>query len=263
MAFLILSLLASGSIWAQEQSLIPVPVYLDSRYLGEIDVMAGPADEVSLVPGELIALIADRIVERVVVDAERLFSGEGRVSPAELAPLGLRATFDWDELALIVEIPPLIRRPERISLAGTRSVPVGTAIAPADISVIANLDLWSRYTYESQLFELAFTPELAASIYTVVLEAEGGVRLGTEPLFLNYARVSRDLPILGYRAQAGDLTWRATELSGVSRITGISLFREESMGDASGGVDEVLERVFLPERSALEVYLNESRLQRR
>ncbi len=261
--FLILSLLVAGSSYAQELSIIPVPVYLDSRYLGEIDVMAGPADEVSFVPGKLVALVAERVIERVVTDASRLFPGDRRVSPAELAPLGLSATFDWDELALIVEIPPLIRRPERISLSGTRAAPVGTAVAPADISVIANLDLWSRYTYESRLFDLAFTPEIAASIYTVVLEAEGGFRLGDEPLFLNYARVSRDLPFLGYRAQAGDLTWRATELAGVSRVTGISLFREDSMGDAGGGVDEVLERVFLPERSALEIYLNDSRLQRR
>ncbi|MFW6292383.1 MAG: molecular chaperone, partial [Spirochaetota bacterium] len=214
-AILVLWLLVSGQICAQERSLIPVPVYLDSRYLGEIDVAAGPADEVTLVPGELIGLVADRVVERVVIDATRLFPGDRRVAPAELAPLGFSATFDWDELALIVEIPPPIRRPERISLTGSPPVPVGTAIAPADLSVIANLDLWSRYSYESRLFELAFTPELAASIYSVVLEAEGGLRLGAEPLFFNYARVSRDLPILGYRAQAGDLTWRATELSGV------------------------------------------------
>lgn len=256
---LLFAFAAAASV-AQEQPQpqpIPVPVYLDGRYLGEVDAVLA-AEAVLLAPSQVVALVSDILTDRVLDDARSLFPSERPVAPGAFAPLGMNVSFDWDELLVRLEVPPLIRRPQRISLAGRRSEPRGTRIPTADFSLITNLDLWTRYAWEARLFEIAATPEVAANIHGAVLEVQGGFRTGESPFFLDHARATYDLVDLGYRVQVGDLTWRATELAGVQRVTGLSLFREGSLGGPTGMTELVLESIYLPTSSRLSIAVNES-----
>ncbi|MFW5742169.1 MAG: hypothetical protein ACOC2D_02755, partial [Spirochaetota bacterium] len=78
-------------------------------------------------------------------------------------------------------------------------------------------------------------------------------------VFLDHARATWDLPEHGYRVQGGDLTWRSSELFRVSRLTGLSLFREDSLGDAPRLPDEILTSIYLAERSTVRLTVNGSK----
>ncbi|MFW5685709.1 MAG: hypothetical protein ACOC0O_03555, partial [Spirochaetota bacterium] len=257
--------------WSQDvldSTLIPVPLFLrmdDGRgeYLGEVEALISEDGDVSIVPNDLLSLVAEDLRIEVLDRAAELFD-DGDVAPlGDLDAIGITVAFDWDELSLLAVIPPNARRPERISLVGRRPVPIGTPVAPEVFSLIANLDLWTRLAYETALFEYAVTPEIAVNIYTVALEAHGGVQSGDEPLFLDYARATWDIPTIGYRLQGGDLTWRTTDLVGVRSVLGVSFFRARSLGRALDPPERVLADIFLPMRSDVDIFLNESRLARR
>jgi outer membrane usher protein len=249
---------------AQESAdLLPVPLHYEGSYLGDVEIAISGDSDVLVPSDTVLELLRDYLSERVLADWSDLVREGQRVAPEAFDPLGIHIRFDWDDLALIATIPPLSRRPVLLAVSGTRTVPAGIGVEPADVSLIANLDLWSRFTYESLLLEAAFSPEVAASIYGLVLEVQGGVRTGEVPLFLDYARASWDFPAIGYRIQAGDLVWFDTDLVGVSQLTGVSFFREGSLDTPDARIDRVLDRFFLPEDASVAVYVNESRVQRR
>ncbi|MFW5689193.1 MAG: hypothetical protein ACOC1U_06410, partial [Spirochaetota bacterium] len=248
----------------------------DSVYLGEADVVLEDDESVSVIPSQLIALIEDALLPRVVNDARAVFSSDRPVAPEAFATLGITVRFDWESLALDLSIPPLILRPQRIAFSSVARERTGRVVEPAPFSLIANLDLWSRYSWETAGFEASATPELAANLSGVALEAQGGVRTGGDPFFLDHVRLTYDIPELGYRAEAGDLTWRTTELAGVTGVTGLSLFREESVPARGFPEDEpngertmpeaapdVLHSFYLAEGSEVRVTLNENELYRR
>lgn len=237
---------------------VPIPVYLDGAYVGEIDALLDAGDQVRVSSSAVVSYVEDLLLDRVLEDARTLFGDDRLVEPEAFAPLGITVAFDWDELLLRIRVPPLVRRPRRISLARETPTPGGTPVAPADISVISNLDLWARYEYEQRQFAYAATPELAANVYGAAVEVQGGIRSAAPIGFLDHARVTWDLPEVGYRVQGGDLTWRASELFGVTRLTGLSLFREDSLGDASGLPDDVLTSIYLADGATVRVTVNES-----
>lgn len=271
----LLTLLVPFSVGAQQADeparanaapAVPVPVYVDGEYAGEIDARLEGDDEVRVSSAAVLAFVDDILVDRAKEDARALFGDDRLVEPEAFAALGVSVSFDWDELLLRIRVPPLVRRPRRISLANTAPKPTGTPVAPADISIISNFDLWARYGYEQRLFEYAVTPELAANVHGVTAEIQGGLRSAgptgrsAGPTgFLDHARATWDLPDEGYRVQGGDLTWRSSELFGVSRLTGLSLFREGSLGDAPRLTDEILTSVYLPERSTVRLTVNGSK----
>ena len=271
LVLVIASTLSANSAQAQEPGVtgepsaggppsVPVPVYLDDEYLGEIDAIMGDDDTVRVPPAALVSMIEDRITERVQADAKTLFPSDTPVALDTFGQLGITVLFDWDDLLIRIGIPPLARRPERISFVGRAREPTGTPVATEDLSFIANLDLWSRYGYEINQLDAAATTELVANLSGVVTEAEGGARTGDEPLFLNHLRASWDIPELGYRVQAGDLTWQSSELANVSRVTGFSLFPAPGLGADDHAAEEVLHSLFLLAESTLTVTLNESQL---
>lgn len=242
--------------------LLPVPLYLDGRFAGEVDLEI-TGDEIRLYPDALLALIDDRLAPRVPLDAERLFLSDRPVAPEAFDALGLEVRFDWDELALRATIPPILRRAEIVPLSGARAVPEGRRVEPARFSLITNLDLFTRYTWEERRFELAATPELAINAAGVVLELEAAIRTGTAPFDLTTGRLTWDLPSLGYRVEAGDLTWQAMELVNVGALTGLSISREPALAEPRERRGPDLPALFLPRPSDVSIYLNEARLQRR
>lgn len=242
--------------------LLPVPLYLDRRFVGEVELVISEGD-VRLDPEALLALIAEEIAPRVLSDAERLFTPGRPVAPEAFDALGLGVRFDWDELALRATIPPILRRAEVIPLSGSRALPDGRSIQPARFSLIANADLFTRYTYEEQRFELAVAPEIAMNVSGVVLEVAAALRTGAAPFDLTTARLTWDLPSLGYRVEAGDLTWQSMELVNAGSLTGLSISREPAFAEPRAPAGPELPALFLPRPSDVSVYLNESRLQRR
>ncbi len=242
---------------------LPAPLLLDDEYVADASVTIVNDTDVVLNPLEIIELLSSVLNDRLLRDADGLFREGELTQPDALDPLGIQIRFDWDELALIATVPPLARRPERISLRGRPPVPQGTPVSPAPFSIIANLDLWSRYTYESALFEIALTPDLAASIYGAVVEVRSGIRTGDAPFFVDHARASWDFASIGYRIQGGDLVYRGSQLQNATRLTGVGFFQEDSIALPGNAVSDVIERFYLAEDASVSVFVNESRVHRR
>lgn len=257
---------AASAQTGAEPAIIPVPLYAGTRYLGEIPVQFTADDTPLIRPSNVIELLRDQVSDDYLAAATALFPSPDWKTLSELSQLGVRIALDWDTLSLTASIPPEMRRPEMINVSGTRPPPRGTEVEPAAISFVANLDLWSRYHYEARLLDAAFTPEVAVNFNDVVLEAKGGLRTGTPVLFLDHARVIHDFSSIGYRLEAGDLTYLDTKLSGVSGITGVSFVRRPALGGFAerlpvGGA--FLQEIALQADTDLTVTLNDSRIQNR
>jgi hypothetical protein len=262
--FALLAILLSAPLPAQDAfDEVPVPVFLDSNYRGELTALIDADGTVFVEPGSLVSLVQATLSDDVLSRAAELFRTDDPVRLREFSALGISVEFDMERLAVVVEIPPLARRTRTLSLAGVQTPPSGSYVGPSELSVIANLDLWTRLVYEDVLFEVSATPEIAVRASGIVVEVQGGVRTGDDPFFLNHLRLVWDVPEIGYRVEAGDLTWRNTELDSVSRITGLSLSREYLLSEPQRLTNRVLDRFFLAEQATIEVYVNESRLQRR
>jgi outer membrane usher protein len=247
----------------QSAETIPVPVFLDNEYRGDLSVQVTESEAVLVPASDLLALVQEELSARVMEDASASFRTPEMVRTDAFNALGITVRFDWDQLALVVGVPPLARRTQRLSLIGRSTQPDGIPVPTAGLSLIANLELWSRYAYESAHFQVSATPEVALRFSDITLETQVVVQTGDIPFTLDFVRAVWDIPEVGYRLEAGDLTWLQTNLAGVSRLTGVSLRREPSISQESKQMGAALDRFFLPQAATVEILVNEARLQRR
>jgi len=262
----LLSIPGQQSAETPDSSVTPTfyaPVYLNRAYAGEIDVFVDAGDRVSVSSSAVLAYIEEIVIDRVNQDANALFRQDRVVPPESFAPLGISVVFDWNDLLLRIDVPPLLRRPGRISLSGDRRIPRGTTVAPAKFSFIGNLDLQARYQYETGALDYSTTPQLAFNLFRAVTEVQTTVSSTTTAPTLDHARVTWDFGGLGYRLQGGDLVWGTHQLYEIGGLTGVSFFREESLRRASSGSDRILTSLYLPNESSVTVTVNDARRYRR
>lgn len=267
-AIVLLLMLAAGSVGAQSEqpaapgsTVLPVPVLVDGEYLADLDVEITAQEEVRVNPERLLQVLHSLLIDRVRADAERIFVAGRRIPVDRFSQLGISVDFDWDLLGLVVEIPASLVPPVEVRLVAAATAPAGTPVEQEPFSAYANVDLWSRYSYESRQFEYKAAPELVMNAAGVVLEARGGVQSGSVPLFLDYARLVWDIEQLGYRLQVGDLTFQQTDLSGVQRVTGFSLVRNSALVRRSPF--SFVQELYVAAPGDLTVYRNEAQLHRR
>ena len=256
------AVLSTSYLCAQESETIPIPLYIDEVYSGEISATILPDDSVQIRPSELIAYLSDLMTEEAIETAGRIFPASGWLDLTEMGGLGVRIVFKFEDLTIHITIPAHLRRETEISLTGTAKEPSGTWIEPAEFSAFMNLDFWNQFNYEDLNYNFALTPELGLNIFSWVVEAKGGFRSGSDPLFLDYGRVVKDFEELGYRLEVGDLTIPVSDLSGISSLLGASFRRNTELSDTPAALPYTKE-IFLREPSRVEVYLNGVRIRQK
>lgn len=259
---LIISILAAAAnalVYSQDVDTIPVPLYIDDIYAGEISVIILPDESVQIRPSELIAYLEDLISEDAVNTAKTVFPETGWLDLTDLGGLGVRIIFSFEDLTIRVSIPAHLRRETRISLKSGGRDPEGTYIEQENFSAFLNLELWNRFTYETLTYDFAATPEIGLNIFDWVLEARGSIRT-TDIFFWDYSRLVKDFDSIGYRLEVGDLTIPVTDLSEVSRLLGASFRKNYSLLSSSEEPSPYSIEFFLREPSKVEIYMNDRKI---
>lgn len=244
---------------------IPVPLVVNGRRADEIPVLivtdADFTEHVSVIPSELASSLPELVPSAA---SSPLLASEEWTPLEAFDEIGLAVGFDWDELLLRVTVPARLLEAVELPLSGRRTTaPRGVEVSQADVSGIMNLEGSVRYTYEQNRVDYRVTPDVAINLYRAVIELRGGVRSSAPIAFLDHARLTWDVPEFHIRLQAGDLRYRETQLTGVTRITGVSFATEESLGDAMIGGGGVELPVVIPETGSVVVTRNGSQVVRR
>lgn len=259
---LLLILLGSQPLGAQNgDTEISLPLIVDGRQVSEISTRITSEEALLLDPVELYELIEERLEPGFEARLDSFEAGVF-VDIEGLAPLELDIVFDLEELAVLVSIPPELRRVELISFRSRPRELRGIDVYPSRFSAILNLGTGLRYSYAPDSLTASATLEPAINVYGVALESRGSVQTGPEPFSFDYARATYDLPELGYRIQGGDLPWRETNLSGVRGIAGMSLARLSMFRERTPGDRILVDNIFLPRDGELLIYLNDRLIRR-
>lgn len=212
-----------------ESLIMPVPLYVDQTYLGEIDLNVEDGT-IKLQAHPLVIRLEEYLDETKARDSLNRWSPDQWVTPESLSASVIRPFFDEDNLILVVEIPPESRKPGVILLSGTMRKPPEKYVSSGGFSALLNLDLWTNFHYEALKLDYRLRALPALQFKGYVLEARGGVQSGLTPLFFDYARVVKDFPGILYRAEAGSLTYQADGFSGIP-MTGAAFFRKTSLDE--------------------------------
>ncbi len=252
--------LISLSLWAQEEILLPVPLYLDGVYSGEIDLK---------INGEVLVQ-ARPLFKRLapLLDQEKLEHSLNRWRQVEWTPWEnlndslISVEYDEARLIFLVEIPPESRKPGTYSLVREEIEPPGNLIKPAQLSGVVNMEGWSRVYYDPYLLNYEIGPELGINYSGYTLEAKGGIQSEGDQYFLDYGRVVKDFLPLSLRAEAGNLTYDADGF-GQTNMVGISLYRKTSLDMNYLAVPELGQTIFFPEPAEIEFRVNGKTVRRK
>ena len=247
--------------FSQDSDTIPVPLYIDKAYAGEIAVTILPDESVQVRPHELIAYLEELVSEEAIETAKMIFPETGWLDLTEMGGLGVRILFKFEDLTIHITIPAHLRLETTVSLRVNPKTPVGEYVDKSNFNAFLNLELWNRFTYESLSYDFSATPELGLNIFDWVVEARGGIRTNGELLFLDYARLVKDFPTLGYRLEIGDLTTPVTDISGVSKLFGASFRKNyDLMADGSSTSSPYIKEIFIREPSKVEIFMNDRKV---
>ena len=253
-------ILISLPLTAQEDVFLPVPLYVDGEYTGEISLRIN--GKVLIQPMLLLERLSPMLNE------EKLNRIQNRWSREEWAPVDalgqdvILAEFDDAALIFLVEIPAESRKPETFSLTRENILPPDNLVLPARLSGVLNMEGWSRIIYEPSTVDFEFGPEAGVNYTGYLLEAKGGVQSGEDPFFGDYLRLVKDFVPLSLRAEAGTLTYDADGLSQGSMV-GLSLFRKSSLDKNYQNVPELGQTIFFPEPVEVKVVINGKTVRRR
>ena len=250
---------AGNFLYSQDSDTIPVPLYIDKTYTGEISVIILPDESVQIRPSELIAYLEDLMTEDALNTARTIFPETGWLDLTDMAGLGVRIIFSFEDLTIRVTIPAHLRRETTVSLKSSGPTPEGTYLEQANFSAFMNLELWNRFTYESGTYDFSATPEIGLNIFDWVVEARGSFRT-TDIFYWDYSRLVKDFGSIGYRLEVGDLTVPVTGLTGVSRLLGASFRKNYSLSNAPEGTSAYSIEFFLREPSKVEIYMNDRKI---
>ena len=95
---------ANTLIYSQANDTIPVPLYIDDIYSGEISVIILADESVQIRPAELIAYLKELMSEDALETAQTIFPESGWLDLTDMGGLGVRIIFSFEDLTLRVTI---------------------------------------------------------------------------------------------------------------------------------------------------------------
>lgn len=235
---LLLLLYASGQARTQEPPTnappgIDLPLFLDNRELGEVDVQFSRDNELISIDGRAVLdLLRDIILPANYGDFERRLDQRGRLSREALASLAVGLEYDAAKLELVLSIPPEMRRRVEVHLGtgspfGGKPIPV---TPPASTSAYVNVRTAADYLGGGQA--AGWQPALldldgAATVLGTTLEGTATFRGGaTGGWTRGDVRLVRDFVASRIRVTAGDLAYGVDGFQGFYGMGGLSVGRD-------------------------------------
>ncbi|MBB4658929.1 fimbrial biogenesis outer membrane usher protein [Parvularcula dongshanensis] len=126
---------------------LDLPVSVDGQYRRDLAVGVSMEGRVWFQSGALRDLLAT-LAQDGFVEEIALLDDESLVSAAALLERGLAVTYDPASLSVDIELPPAMRRTQRIAVRPFSDAPSDGQLEPADIAVGFVLDLRPRYVHE-------------------------------------------------------------------------------------------------------------------
>ena len=191
----ILLLYPESYAFCQDADLIPVPLYINSAYAGEISVKILEDESVQVRPSEMIAYLEELMSEEAIDTAKMIFPETGWLNLTEMGGLGVRILFRFEDLTISISIPAHLRRETTVSLKGERKDPEGEYIEQSNFSAFLNIELWNKFVYETLTYSFSATPEIGLNIFDWVIEAKGDIQTTGDLFFWDYARLIKDFPL--------------------------------------------------------------------
>ncbi len=246
--------------FTQEADSLPIPLFIDEIYSGEIGVTILSDESVQIRPSELISYLQDLMSDEAIETAVKIFPESGWLNLTEMGGLGVRILFKFEDLTMHITIPAHLQRETVVSFRGSTKEPAGEYVEQSDFSAFMNLNLWNKFTYETLSYDFSATPEIGLNIFNWVIEARGGIRTNGDLLFWDYARLVKDFKSAGYRLEVGDLTLPVTDLSGASKLLGASFRKNQVLAADTDARQLYAREIFIREPSKVEIYMNDRKI---
>lgn len=206
-----------------------VPVTDNGQYLGDVNLAVAPDDSLSVDSERLLQMLEPILKPDVFERLKQASAGNGVLTGAQLSAEQIGLSYDNENLALAIAIPPLDRKRESLSL---RYAPAfgGETLDPAPFSAFLNirssLDVVEKGPDTGVTAPVSLL-DGAARAFGVVAEGEGYFSLRKQdPLFRRTATrlVYDDIKDL-IRFSAGDVAVYARGFQGTTTVAGISASR--------------------------------------
>jgi len=206
------ALSAQETVFTVTPEKIYIPLYIDGRFVGDINSM--PMDEFTTevyIP-ELIDFLSDRISEDHLVYF--LDYPEEWASIESLKEAPILVSFNMFDLIIEAFIPPENSLSKDISLLGSKDPLTYPIIEPSDFSMYLNI--YSSVSLQmgevDDQFEVAspvsFTLDPSINLFDWTIEAQISTTIETESDFtFRYGRIIRDWEKLPLRLMIGDLSY--------------------------------------------------------
>ena len=212
---------------------VPLPATLNQQSIGEINARVNNNEIASLDISPIRAKLEQILPPEQY--AKLPDNHTGWVIPSQLEAAGVHVKFDFQNLILLLNIPPNQRRTETVSLVGTPDLRANRIIEPDNFSAYMNVRGGIDYTEASRATPRGFDDpqislENAFNLRRLVLENETSINPAPGKSWEKRdSRLIWDMPESRLRWTLGDLNYPVTSFQGFLPMAGFSLHRADSL----------------------------------
>ena len=247
---------------------LTVPLKDGATYLGDVPLTLGADQSITFPPERALQLLSEVLAPDVLESLRSTFQSRDRVGPDDFAGVGIRVTYDPQNLELRFDIPVERRGSRTVNVTALDRARVGEIIAPQEFS--AYLNVRGSFDLIEDGFDNGFeNPVLlldgAARLGDVVVESDAVFTPGAfgEDFQRLGSRVVYDDTGGLIRYTLGDLQTTGRGFQSVPDIAGFSLFRSYSVLNPQQVIRPRGDRSFRLERaSTVEVFVNGQQVRR-
>jgi outer membrane usher protein len=217
-------------------------LFVDGQDRGTVQFEISPTGEPLLGLEQLRAALGGDAKPSVLDALGRL---KGPAGPENLAPLGIKLSFDSGALVLSLDLDSADMAASTVDVLETAPPGKGEKVvdnAPFAVTLGTGLELDPSYTSTEGCasFSSSATMNLAPSVRAFGLVTEGNADMtygqSGYSWVLNSAQVIKDFPVVGARLEGGTVDMNATSFQSAQEVYGVSFARDESL---PGGAREL------------------------
>ena len=227
---------SSSELTNAPQREISVPLFIEHKDHGEINIIPGENDELKLEGKTLLQEIRPSVTEQTFNRLRDTVDANGKLSLRAIKAAGLNATFDERKLEFQIGVPPEIRQPTQYDVFHRAFQPEGEIVRPSRFSAFVNVRLGVDYIEESPAGtqQGLQTPQLdlvgAMNFNNWVAEGQGFYDANAaQPWHRGDVRLVHDDPDHMLRYAAGDLSYPVTSFQTFIPLGGLTVARNFSL----------------------------------
>lgn len=239
---------------SQTEQTVRVAVVRSARLLGEAEIRF--ADDGPLVERNALTAILSPLVDASVLeDARRRIGTNDFVGIDALAPLGIVLTYHPARVVLELDIAPAALPERTLNAPATTVSP--EVLRPATVSGYVNLLGIARASSVDEQSSASAEFEPVVNVRGWVVEGAVLVDSRDDPLYLNHARLVRDVAAQRLRLEVGTPRYSLSPLFSSPVLWGASISRLDDIGRGESLFRDGRVRFVVPEPASIEVFLND------